>query len=378
MIVLNPRFFTASGHSRVYIESLKKASVENGWDFLSAVPRKNILSDLEDFYHKVLKSPLSQPDSEQLGLSYRRPRRWVRGKRKIEYYLSLFFFLRKAVSPRFHHIVLLEAFTSEDLSLTVRALPKTSSGRLSFWLIYRHYTAGDAPFLEHLHQKVSDKGIALRLLTDSESVRKAMEISSGMSPEVLPIPHVEYGSVSSEREKKEIVCWWPGSCREGKGLSLIREMTFVRDPYQKYIHLVANERAKLSSSYMCITSLPDPLSAKDYADWMLRSDCILLPYTSAKYRMSTSGIFVEAVSAGKIPVVRDNTWMADELRKHDLSELIIDWSGPAQAIYAIYKCSVIREKLKEMQKQYRSFHSLRTFSSALSSEASKAFIKEER
>ena len=102
---------------------------------------------------------------------------------------------------------------------------------------------------------------------------------------------------------------------------------------------------------------------------MLGSDIILLPYAPSSYRFRTSGIFVEAITMGKIALTTKNTWMAYELEKYDLKELIIDWDAPTivQKLEEIYLNKSIREKLKFMTNEYCKFHNIETFAKKLKS-----------
>ena len=88
-----------------------------------------------------------------------------------------------------------------------------------------------------------------------------------------------------------------------------------------------------------------------------------MPYVSEDYKYRSSGIFVETISLRKIVFVSGNTWMSKELRKHDLSELIIhDWNN-FEIFKFIKKCNFkkLNKKLKIMQKKYLNFHNEKNF-----------------
>ena len=110
--------------------------------------------------------------------------------------------------------------------------------------------------------------------------------------------------------------------------------------------------------------IENSLSREEYLTWLLGSDIILLPYDPIIYRMATSGIFVEAVCAGKIPLVKKGSWLAHELIKFDLTELIVDWENPLffSHLTFLIKSVKIREKLEIMQLTYQQFHSVESFS----------------
>ncbi len=99
----------------------------------------------------------------------------------------------------------------------------------------------------------------------------------------------------------------------------------------------------------------------------MASDVILLPYDSAIYAARTSGIFCEAISAGKLTVVIDGIWIASELRRHKLDELIIDRHGDnlAERVFQLHEDAEVRRKIVEMQMAYRALHNTHGFTSAL-------------
>lgn len=61
--------------------------------------------------------------------------------------------------------------------------------------------------------------------------------------------------------------------------------------------------------------LMDPLPKEGYYEQLSASDIILIPYEASRYKARSSGIFAQALAAGKIPVVPAGTWMANELAR---------------------------------------------------------------
>ena len=70
-------------------------------------------------------------------------------------------------------------------------------------------------------------------------------------------------------------------------------------------------------------SLEDKLSKREYDKHLNQSDFILMPYTDPCYEKTSSNGFLEAVLTEKTPLVHPNTWMAHELKKFSLSDLIM-------------------------------------------------------
>src|SRR5262249_9737226 len=59
--------------------------------------------------------------------------------------------------------------------------------------------------------------------------------------------------------------------------------------------------------------IPEALDSSEYYGLVNSADLIVLPYRERFYRSRTSGIFVEALSAGKPVVTTAGTWMADHI-----------------------------------------------------------------
>ncbi|NGX56918.1 MAG: hypothetical protein K1060chlam5_01171, partial [Candidatus Anoxychlamydiales bacterium] len=84
-------------------------------------------------------------------------------------------------------------------------------------------------------------------------------------------------------------------------------------------HILLNDHINFLSSH---------LTRSEYNEKMSNAKLILLPYDEESYRYRTSVIFVEAIVSGIIPTTTKNTWMASELVKYDLEDLIVDWERP--------------------------------------------------
>ena len=73
---------------------------------------------------------------------------------------------------------------------------------------------------------------------------------------------------------------------------------------------------------------------------------ILLPYNLADYRQATSGVFVMAVVSRAVVVVTEDTWMARQAQKHELSRVVLLPADPTpnQAIEALRQAVVLAIK----------------------------------
>ncbi|WP_377806285.1 hypothetical protein ABNQ38_06275 (plasmid) [Azospirillum sp. A29] len=80
-----------------------------------------------------------------------------------------------------------------------------------------------------------------------------------------------------------------------------------------------------SMNRSAVRTLPRPLSMPEYNELLNRSDFVLIPYTRLNYTARSSGIFTEALAAGKPVIVPAGTWMSE----------IVD-----QASYAFHAASI--------------------------------------
>ena len=118
---------------------------------------------------------------------------------------------------------------------------------------------------------------------------------------------------------------------------------------------------------MEIVYLRSGLSQKEYKEMMELSDFIVLPYDPISYCRRTSGILMEAVVAGKTPFVQAGSWLAYELQKNDLPELLVNWEDGDifEKMLQLSQDEGIEGKLKTLRKKYLSFHSVENYSAKL-------------
>ncbi|MCE5318476.1 MAG: hypothetical protein LLG04_14085 [Parachlamydia sp.] len=208
----------------------------------------------------------------------------------------------------------------------------------------------------------------LRLFTDSELLKKSFEARLRTSVVLLPLPHTKIPAINpSVRAPNSLRCYWPGPPRPPKGWDFIRRVLTLAVPQSTTIEMVASQSAALTSSTIAIVSLSPVLSHECYWRELLSCDIVLLPYDPIVYRYSTSGVFVEGIIAGKLPVVREGSWLAYELRRYDLQDLIVDWEDPQfwQNLIMLARNPNIAKKLFCMRGEYRSFHSEELFAERL-------------
>ena len=116
-----------------------------------------------------------------------------------------------------------------------------------------------------------------------------------------------------------------------------------------------------------VQTVANPLSEEEYANTLKRADMILLPYDARRYGEATSGVFVESVVFGKLPLVSRGTWMAFELEKFGLNELVIDWND--EQLYSLIadlsSRAATAEKFSQMRKAYCQLHNETSYASEM-------------
>jgi hypothetical protein len=241
------------------------------------------------------------------------------------------------------------------------------------WLLYRyrnyqHWLIGRVYWLLNavLEQIVPD----VQLLTDSELLSTSLAHTFGKSVSVVPIPHAAIPRTEPfSKRVDERVFWWPGLPGIHKGWDVIRHLASSRYSQHIPLRLVAAKSSLLEATPggPDIALVEDILTREAYVRWFATSDLILLPYDADVYREQTSGIFTECVCAGKLPAVMGGTWMAYELHKYNLQELIVDWHSDAliDKLLSLVEDQNTAHKLAVMQQAYRSFHSIASYASCM-------------
>ena len=222
-------------------------------------------------------------------------------------------------------------------------------------------------FLFYLSRKLGVNRV--KCLTDSDLLAESLQGDLRYPVQVLPIPHTDsYETVVQERSREMMTFWWPGGAiREEKGMVIIQKLLNLSKSSGNTKIVVADCSAEVFGTHSNLQYIPTFLSRAEYINWMCSSDLVLLPYLQKDYSMRTSGIFVEAISLGATPVTTKGTWMAHELEKFGLTELIFDWEeqGIIHQLSELTHNQRVKEKIQLMKTEYLNFHSVEGFSRAL-------------
>ena len=112
----------------------------------------------------------------------------------------------------------------------------------------------------------------------------------------------------------------------------------------------------------------EALSSEAYAELLASADIVATPYWRSIYEARTSGVFLEAVAAGKPVVCTAETWMADELAHAGAGVVTRDRDAAALAcalIEARDRFAGLSAKALEDRPRWRDFHNPQRFAEVL-------------
>jgi hypothetical protein len=353
------------GHCFNYQKSVNSASIINGWECRVAIPEDSRFDKKPDGWEKCLMPKV--------------PGSFFRKAIKVASYIfRIYKYLRR--QTRFYKgkekIIFLESFYTFQLAAILLSTLFISRRNISVWLLFRHSTPQLHPY-ELIYKWMIYVFYALFkgrivMLTDSDLLRISLSGFFKKDFYALPIPHT--GSIidASPYHKVDdaLLIWWPGDPRPEKGLDIVRAM--LNTPYhgERKVRFILSEDTPLNAVAVQydVVKLDSHLSPEQYKKWLLMSDIVLLPYDREVYSEGTSGIFVESIVAGKLPLVTSGTWMEYELKKYDLSELAISWTNIGAILpraEELRESGIVRKKLAEMRRGYTQFHNEKSFASSM-------------
>jgi len=369
-ISLIPNLMQGEGHILPYHGAVKAAVESLGWEYLAWIPADEqamdlkaeaVLSAVDLEAEGGLATKITRiPQGLQWGNGFARQlqglARGEGGDRPIILFLE-----------RFIHLQLL------GLWWGLKQMPPSQRQNIHLWILYRRDVHRDQTrpvyrWLQGQFFKLLPR--QCQCLTDSDPLGRSLQGYFQTPFTVMPIPHTDFPELVPLPIKPDpIVCWWPGSPREEKGWSVVKNLaqgTWT----ETLVELVAANAAQLvgTTNGVKVRLIGDRLSREEYAAWLNRAQVILLPYDPVAYQERTSGIFTEAIIAGRIPVVSAGTWMAAELNRYDLAALVLDWQNPLsvwRSVGEIVNNAEIRQKLMLMRQAYCQFHCLENYTQVL-------------
>jgi glycosyltransferase involved in cell wall biosynthesis len=233
-----------------------------------------------------------------------------------------------------HVVCFVHSFVNRQFFALV-LLPLLLIGRRSWGFIYLFRYQAD--FYHGRLARFSFRLLALlarwrsvRLASDSNRLAADLQALTRLPVELLPIPHVppfaEPRAASHDRRCHFVSL---GNARDEKGiLEIFAAIRWLRDNDQlqdcRFTLQCNDATPEVTAAVTAFRDLNLPgcrllfsaLATVAYYDLLSQADIVLLPYWRSIYASRTSGVFMDALSAGKPVVVTENTWMADQLARH--------------------------------------------------------------
>lgn len=215
----------------------------------------------------------------------------------------------------------------------------------------------------------------VRLLADSDAlVEEYTDLAPVLTFDLAPIPHLREADDAPPGRAFRVGT--VGEARENKGFHLLPRLvaraaeadvrgvefhihSFAGDPNAAFLR-----RALAGLRHPLVRLYPDEMPAAEYQRFLASLDLVVLPYTLDNYHAQTSGVFAEAMGAGKLVVVPRGSWMARQLDEYgggatfapgdaeDLARTVLD---------VIENRERYRAGRAERVKQWRAFHNPERF-----------------
>ena len=382
VIVLSSAIALSSfrGHSYNYHRAVRDSLKQVSISYKVLIPKNNPITEKDDLWETTLETPTK--------LVSDKPSKILRFFFYLYYSLCTTFawiFFYKKFSKNTRVIVFYETggnyLNEAIISFFLKILGKKP---YAVWFLIRGlpYTKKFLYLLKisiFFAEFFSGKG-RLILCADTDLLRDNLIKTLKKNVISLPIPHantVHCEHKVLERIKEDGIKIWGLSCTgENKGeqylagllknadLSLAFEIsvrsTFLEKyqiPVEPYINVISSE-----------------LDAQKFSSLIQSCNVALLPYfggVAEAYKLSSSGIFVDSITAGLMPLVTKDTWMEFELNRFNLNELVVDWRkynalADLCALVSKLTCDEnTMRKLDHMRQSYAAIHSPNGFLEAL-------------
>lgn len=382
VIVLSsaPALSSFRGHSYNYHRAVRDALKLTSIEYRVLIPQNNPIIDKDDLWESTLQVPTKLVGD----ISSKISRFFTYAYYSLCITISWIFFYRK-FSENTKVIVFYETggnFLDEALiSLALKTFGKKP---YAVWYLIRglpgtrkfQYLLKISVFFAEFFSGSSQ----LILCTDTVTLRDHLSNMLKKNVICLPIPHAHAKSFDHEAPKQigvnEVKIWGLSCIGKNKGEEYLTNLLKNTDQSSVSQILVRSsflEKNKIPTRpYMNVIS--SELDSKEFALLLESCNVTLLPYFGGgtqAYKLSSSGIFVDSVAAGLLPLVTKGTWMEFELNRFNLNELVVDWSN-----YNTFSdlCAFIEElicaentmrKLGYMSHSYCAMHSPNGFLEAL-------------
>jgi hypothetical protein len=257
--------------------------------------------------------------------------------------------LMRQLAPGRDDIIFIPSLSESDLWGLARCFRSEPTSALPAWhLLFRREIFGrrlpsydtDRDLVRRIRRYLLKRGIVqvlssrprhrVRFHTDTERLVDQYQRLGVVDFNSLPVPvSPRLRSRAPRQFKRPLVVAYLGDARAEKGYDLLplitdallpelraRKVRFVIqsnlgfvDASREAAVVRARERLRAQSEY--VTLHEAPLESSAYADVLLGSDLVVIPYAAEPYYARSSSVLVEALSAGLPVVVPAASWMGD-------------------------------------------------------------------
>ncbi|CAD5275207.1 hypothetical protein BOSE62_130648 [Bosea sp. 62] len=190
------------------------------------------------------------------------------------------------------------------------------------------------------------KTTRIRLSTDSHRLSSELGMLTALEIAVYPIPHTDkFATPLSGITGDGLHFVSLGNARGEKGLAEIFDAIEItaskpwadqlrftlqcNDPSEDVRGRIARYKEKPDKR---VTLIEQAMGTEAYYELLGNADVVLVPYHVDIYASRTSGVFLEAMTAGKIAICTRDTWMSDQLDLHGGGIAVDDRSAASLAI----------------------------------------------
>lgn len=195
-------------------------------------------------------------------------------------------------------------------------------------------------------EALAARGQRIRIASDSLRLAEQIGRLTSLPVEVLPIPHTPPEATAPRAPGARIRFASLGGARDEKGyVEILDAIRLLREEREGLAGLdfvlQSNDAAPDVQAAIddfageCpaeVTLLRSALDEAAYTAALHATDVVLLPYWRSIYEARTSGVFLEALAAGKPVIATADTWMSDELALHGAGILVPDRDPAALAV----------------------------------------------
>jgi len=176
------------------------------------------------------------------------------------------------------------------------------------------------------------KKYRIHLVTDSARLVDEFQRLTKLPIHIVPIPHLDLiksDSKLSSRSNSILRMVSLGSARMPKGFDILSSaiqilhsrgeldnIKFDLHCYQTIDDEIITSSVSLLKdiNHQNITLIDRVIDESEYYKMLADADIVLIPYLQHIYLSNTSGVFTEAIAAGKPVIVTEGTWMSEKLK----------------------------------------------------------------